>query len=388
MNREIKTNHAPPWARGLAAAFVLAVGLGAGFPVDAKKKPTSPAKRPAATKSVVVIPPENYPQCGAEYVADAYTGHVLHAHNAHDPVLPASVSKLPLALAVHQAVKSEQTRWDTEIDIPRPAPVVNKEVRKGKELPKPKINATICDDTVIGAHGTMRMSLRDALANTLVASNLYTSVGLARHLEGITGRPYPELVLPLLSAIGSDHSSIKEPSGISNAAQCLNERQRPADYAATLKDTIAKGARLDALKHNVSTVHDMARWAWAALKIPELVTILRTPSIRFMQGDFSNTNPLMRGHDPASADPGKTGFTVTAGGVFGGALGFDQSRPLMISVAACDNPRHRDTRLKMLEREFSPVTRQAPSPRHLDNPPQISHSHLAPGATQPALVAE
>lgn len=377
MNRETNYIHNNNMGHGSAAlahglaALALVFGAATTTPVDAKtsaapKKAKAAQLHSGAPGKFAKAPkaPAEPAQCYAEYVAYADTGETLHAINPDAPILPASVAKTPLGLLVADAVAAGRTTLDRLIEVPKP-PIVG----QGKKRRAASIHATLCDAGQIGQDGTITMTVLDALRNTLIASNLFTSIGLKNHLEGITGRSYASLAAEKLNLLGNTRSVLIEPVGLSNAGACANETSTPKQYAERLKALVDAGTPLSNLNQNISTVREMTEWTRAAMKVPGITTSWHEREVTFDGRTLRATNSLL-GKDIE----GKTGTTKLAGTVFAGSMGIHEMRPLTVSVAACPS-RTRAARIDFLQRTFAPQARGTlPLAAPLANFPQISDS--------------
>ena len=55
--------------------------------------------------------------CKASLLMEAETGKILHEHNAHEKLAPASVTKVMTMLLIYEALDQERIKWDDVVTV-------------------------------------------------------------------------------------------------------------------------------------------------------------------------------------------------------------------------------------------------------------------------------
>jgi D-alanyl-D-alanine carboxypeptidase len=278
-------------------------------------------------------------------LVDGRTNTVIHSHNPEKFLEPASLAKMVLVIAA-----TERLAPDTIISVPVPPQEYKRVPIKPRSGNKKNVSfrtvtktmgphATVCDtDTAFSA--TRPMPLGDAIANTTVASNLFTAYGIQRHLERKEGRPFADIARDTLRRISAPNTQITEGIGLSNAKKC----------------------DLEDVERNTTTAADMIKITRRFFAIPEAVQYLTDPFVPFFQTTLPNTNTTIQKWTagekaarkrtrfaplPGGPIPGKTGVTIRAGSNFAGEIKIGKKFGYVV-VLQCPSAPFRHERLGQL----------------------------------------
>jgi D-alanyl-D-alanine carboxypeptidase len=303
------------------ACLLLAVGPGA-FGLKVPHRPPQPPPGPTTA------PPPPPPPKGWILV-DADTGAVLDQGNAHQPMLPASVTKVLTAI-----IAVEQLQVDADIPISAEAqgmPARNMNMKAGQVW---KFNDVL--------HALLMVSANDA------------AVALAERVSG-SRQAFAEQMMQTAARLGmSDAPLLRDPAG--------------------LDDEFSNQGG------NLLSAHDLAVAARALLAHDELRQVVSTPVYKFHGGD-NNDHRLLNEDRLLKEYPGaigvKSGYTRKAGHSFIGAATRDGRTMLAVVMGAPDFYRSTEA---LLDKGF---TTPIPAEAGLEHLPAVVRGAAA-AVAQPA----
>lgn len=235
---------------------------------------TRPESPPGPRRRTIVAPPQV--TAAAVVVIDDATGAVLYGRNEHQPLPPASLTKLATAiLAVESA---------PDLDVP-----VTVDVDSG----------AMPGSSVMGLLPGDEFQLRDLLYGLLLPSGNDAAIAIARYISGSEVK-FVAQMNSMMERLGLNDSVFADPHG-------LGADRR---YA---RDASGRWRRLPPIEHH-SSAYDIAMLARYALTLPDIAEAVVTPS-RIAQGSrdlyLRNVNSFLNRYP--GADGMKTGFTDEAG---------------------------------------------------------------------------
>lgn len=245
-------------------AGLLRLGFGPPAVVDVGEQqvPLYPSQITAVAR---LRPPEVSAEAWA--LVDGASGRMVAGQNAHEPLAPASTTKIATAL-----VALENGRLEDRVPIYRES-----------------IQNLDPDSSVMGLVPGEELSLRDLLYGLMLPSGNDAAVVIARHVGGSEQR-FVQMMNAKVAALGLRNTHFANPHG------------------------------LDADDHH-SSAYDLAALARYAMANPDFATIVSTRQYE-AQGrqkayQLRNGNPLLGRYD--GADGVKTGYTEEAGQTYVGS---------------------------------------------------------------------
>ena len=229
-------------------AMVLALALVIGLlPVTAQAEPSQ-----LPVKSAVLI--------------DAATGTVLYEQNAHQPLAPASVTKVMTMLLIMEAIDDGRIRWEDTVTASETA------AAKGGSQVYLKVGET--------------MSVTDMVKSIAVSSANDCACAMAEHLAG-SEAAFVEAMNQQAAELGMADTNFVNYTGLDDGEGADQHRTSAYDIALMSRELLVKHP-----------------------KIKEFTTIWMD-TIRNGAFGLSNTNKLVRFYPGATGL--KTGFTASAG---------------------------------------------------------------------------
>ncbi|MBQ3214548.1 MAG: D-alanyl-D-alanine carboxypeptidase [Oscillospiraceae bacterium] len=229
-------------------AMVLALALVIGLlPVTAQAEPSQ-----LPVKSAVLI--------------DAATGTVLYEQNAHQPLAPASVTKVMTMLLIMEAIDDGRIRWEDTVTASETA------AAKGGSQVYLKVGET--------------MSVTDMVKSIAVSSANDCACAMAEHLAG-SEAAFVEAMNQQAAELGMADTNFVNCTGLDDGEGADQHRTSAYDIALMSRELLVKHP-----------------------KIKEFTTIWMD-TIRNGAFGLSNTNKLVRFYPGATGL--KTGFTASAG---------------------------------------------------------------------------
>ena len=197
---------------------------------------------------------------------DAATGTVLYEKNAHEPLAPASVTKVMTMLLIMEAIDSGKIRWEDTVTASETA------AAKGGSQIYLKVGET--------------MSVSDMVKSIAVSSAKDCACAMAEHLSG-SEAAFVEAMNQRAKELGMNDTNFVNCTGLDDGPDAQNHKTSAYDIALMSRELLTKHPDI---KKNTTIWMDTVR-----------------------NGAFglSNTNKLVRFYPGATGL--KTGFTSTAG---------------------------------------------------------------------------
>ena len=218
----------------------------------------------ALPRSVSAAPPEVGGKSSC--LMDVATGTVLQEANAHEPLAPASVTKVMTMLLIMEAIDSGKIGWDDSVTTSEAA------AAKGGSQVYLKVGET--------------MTVTDMLKSIAVSSANDCACAMAEHIAG-SEATFVELMNSRAQELGMKDTHFVNCTGLDDSEEAKNHR---------------------------TSAHDIALMSRQLLRNhPEIkkFTTIWMDSVRDGAFGLSNTNKLVRFYDGATGL--KTGFTSGAG---------------------------------------------------------------------------
>ena len=197
---------------------------------------------------------------------DVQTGTILYESNAHEPLAPASVTKVMTMLLIMEAVDSGKIRWEDMVTASETA------AAKGGSQVYLKVGE--------------QMSVQDMLKSIAVSSANDCACAMAEHLAG-SEAAFVDMMNARAKELGMNDTKFVNCTGLDDAPEASEHKTSAHDIALMSREL---------LKNHP--------------KIKEFTTIWMS-SVRNGEFGLSNTNKLIRFYDGATGL--KTGFTSGAG---------------------------------------------------------------------------
>ena len=214
--------------------------------------------------TAAAAPPE--PEGKAFCLMEVSTGQVLQANNAHEPLPPASVTKIMTLLLVMEAVDSGQLRWSDPVTASESA------AAKGGSQIYLKAGET--------------MTVEEMVKSVAVSSANDCACALAEHLAG-TEQAFVEKMNGKAAALGMKDTKFVNCTGLDDGPEAAEHRTSAYDIALMSRELLGKHP-------------DIRKF-----------TTIWMDSVRGGAFGLSNTNRLVRFYPGCTGL--KTGFTHRAG---------------------------------------------------------------------------
>jgi D-alanyl-D-alanine carboxypeptidase (penicillin-binding protein 5/6) len=244
-------------------------------------------------------------------VIEATTGKVLYEHNAHEPLPPASVTKIMTLVLALEAIKNNQVNWD---DL-----VTTSAYAKGM------------GGTQIWLEVGEQMPLEDLLWAIAVGSANDAAVAVAEHLAG-SEPAFAERMTARARELGALNTHFLSASGLS------------------LSDLHYTG-------EHVTTAYDLAMISKHAITLPRFIEMVSTWGPVVMRQNTSKEPELYTYNKMLKSYPGmdgiKTGYTDEAGFCLSATAYRNQIRVIAVVLGAPTREQRESDITKLLDYGFS-----------------------------------
>ena len=197
---------------------------------------------------------------------DATTGTVLHEQSAHEPLAPASVTKVMTMLLIMEAIDSGKLRWEDPVTASETA------AAKGGSQIYLKAGET--------------MSVSDMVKSIAVSSANDCACAMAEHLAG-SEAAFVEQMNQRAAQLGMEDTHFVNCTGLDDEPEAASHKTSAADIAIMSRELLTKHP-------------DIKKY-----------TTIWMDTVRGGTFGLSNTNKLVRFYSGATGL--KTGFTSSAG---------------------------------------------------------------------------
>lgn len=231
---------------------------------------------------------------------DVATGTVLYEHNAHEPLPPASVTKIMTMLLIMEAIDAGRIRWEDPVSASETA------AAKGGSQIYLKAGET--------------MTVTDLLKSIAVSSANDAACAMAEHICGSEGA-FVEAMNEKARALGMEDTHFVNCTGLDDSPEAAEHRTSAYDIALMSRQL---------LKHHP----DIKKF-----------TTIWMDTIRDGAFGLSNTNKLIRFYSGATGL--KTGFTSGAGYCLS-ATASREGMELIAVVMGSDTSQNRNESCKRL----------------------------------------
>ena len=242
----------------------------------------------------------------SSFLMEVATGTVLHEANAHEPLAPASVTKVMTMLLIMEAIDSGAIGWDDTVTTSEAA------AAKGGSQVYLKVGET--------------MTVTDMLKSIAVSSANDCACAMAEHIAG-SEAAFVERMNQRAKELGMNDTHFVNCTGLDDSE--------------------------DAKKHRTSA-HDIAVMSRELLgNHPEIkkFTTIWMDSVRDGAFGLSNTNKLVRFYDGATGL--KTGFTSGAGYCLSASALRDGMELIAVVMGAADSKERFNACKTMLDHGFA-----------------------------------
>ena len=231
---------------------------------------------------------------------DAATGTVLYEKNAHEPLAPASVTKVMTMLLIMEAIDSGKIRWEDMVTASETA------AAKGGSQIYLKVGET--------------MSVTDMVKSIAVSSANDCACAMAEHLAG-SEAAFVELMNNRARELGMNDTNFVNCTGLDDGPDAQNHRTSSYDIAVMSRELLVNHP-------------DIKKF-----------TTIWMDTVRNGAFGLSNTNKLIRFYSGATGL--KTGFTSGAGYCLS-ATAEREGMELIAVVMGCETSKARNTACKQL----------------------------------------
>ena len=231
---------------------------------------------------------------------DVTTGTILHESNAHEPLAPASVTKVMTMLLIMEAIDSGKISWDDTVTTSEAA------AAKGGSQVYLKVGET--------------MTVTDMLKSIAVSSANDCACAMAEHIAG-SETAFVELMNQRARELGMQDTHFVNCTGLDDSEEAKKHRTSAHDIAIMSRELLGN--------------------------YPEIkkFTTIWMDSVRGSAFGLSNTNKLIRFYDGATGL--KTGFTSGAGYCLS-ASAMREGLELIAVVMGAENSKERFNACKSL----------------------------------------
>ena len=242
----------------------------------------------------------------SSFLMDVATGTVLHESNAHEPLAPASVTKVMTMLLIMEAIDSGKIGWDDTVTASETA------AAKGGSQVYLKAGET--------------MTVSDMLKSIAVSSANDCACAMAEHIAG-SEAAFVELMNSRARELGMRDTHFVNCTGLDDSEEAKNHRTSAHDIAVMSRELLGKHPEI------------------------KKFTTIWMDSVRNGAFGLSNTNKLIRFYDGATGL--KTGFTSGAGYCLS-ASAMREGMELIAVVMGAENSKERFNACKtMLDHGFA-----------------------------------
>ena len=268
----------------------------------------------------------------SSFLMDVTTGTVLYEANAHEPLAPASVTKVMTMLLIMEAIDSGAIGWEDPVTTSEAA------AAKGGSQIYLKVGET--------------MTVTDMLKSIAVSSANDCACAMAEHIAG-SEAAFVDRMNVRAKELGMNDTHFVNCTGLDDGEDAGNHRTSAHDIAVMSRQL---------LKHH-----------------PEIkkFTTIWMDSVRNGTFGLSNTNKLVRFYDGATGL--KTGFTSGAGYCLSASASRDGMELIAVVMGAATSKERFNTCKSLLDHGFANYTLLQPDltevssvPVKLGKAPQVS----------------
>ena len=231
---------------------------------------------------------------------DVTTGTILHESNAHEPLAPASVTKVMTMLLIMEAIDSGKISWDDTVTTSEAA------AAKGGSQVYLKVGET--------------MTVTDMLKSIAVSSANDCACAMAEHIAG-SETAFVELMNQRARELGMQDTHFVNCTGLDDSEEAKKHRTSAHDIAIMSRELLGNHPEI------------------------KKFTTIWMDSVRGGAFGLSNTNKLIRFYDGATGL--KTGFTSGAGYCLS-ASAMREGLELIAVVMGAENSKERFNACKSL----------------------------------------
>ena len=240
------------------------------------------------------------------FLMDVATGTVLHEANAHEPLAPASVTKVMTMLLIMEAIDSGKIGWDDTVTTSEAA------AAKGGSQVYLKVGEA--------------MTVRDMLKSIAVSSANDCACAMAEHLAG-SESAFVDLMNTRAAELGMNDTHFVNCTGLDDGEDAQNHKTSAYDIALMSRELLKNHPDI------------------------QKFTTIWMDTVRNGEFGLSNTNKLIRFYNGATGL--KTGFTSGAGYCLSASAQRD-GMALIAVVMGCETSQKRTQACKsMLDYGFA-----------------------------------
>ena len=242
----------------------------------------------------------------SSFLMDVATGTVLHESNAHEPLAPASVTKVMTMLLIMEAIDAGTIHWDDTVTTSEAA------AAKGGSQVYLKVGET--------------MTVTDMLKSIAVSSANDCACAMAEHIAG-SEAAFVEQMNQRAKELGMNDTHFVNCTGLDDSEEAKKHRTSAHDIAVMSRQLLG---------HH-----------------PEIkkFTTIWMDSVRDGAFGLSNTNKLVRFYDGATGL--KTGFTSGAGYCLSASALRDGMELIAVVMGAADSKERFNACKTMLDHGFA-----------------------------------
>ena len=242
----------------------------------------------------------------SSFLMDVATGTVLHEANAHEPLAPASVTKVMTMLLIMEAIDSGSLGWDDTVTTSEAA------AAKGGSQVYLKVGET--------------MTVTDMLKSIAVSSANDCACAMAEHIAG-SEAAFVERMNQRAKELGMNDTHFVNCTGLDDSEEAKNHRTSAHDIAIMSRELLGNHPEI------------------------KKFTTIWMDSVRDGAFGLSNTNKLVRFYDGATGL--KTGFTSGAGYCLSASALRDGMELIAVVMGAADSKERFNACKTMLDHGFA-----------------------------------
>ena len=242
----------------------------------------------------------------SSFLMDVATGTVLHEANAHEPLAPASVTKVMTMLLIMEAIDSGAIGWDDTVTTSEAA------AAKGGSQVYLKVGET--------------MTVTDMLKSIAVSSANDCACAMAEHIAG-SEAAFVERMNQRAKELGMNDTHFVNCTGLDDSEEAKNHRTSAHDIAVMSRELLGSHPEI------------------------KKFTTIWMDSVRDGAFGLSNTNKLVRFYDGATGL--KTGFTSGAGYCLSASALRDGMELIAVVMGAADSRERFNACKTMLDHGFA-----------------------------------
>ena len=242
----------------------------------------------------------------SSFLMDVATGTVLHESNAHEPLAPASVTKVMTMLLIMEAIDAGTIHWDDTVTTSEAA------AAKGGSQVYLKVGET--------------MTVTDMLKSIAVSSANDCACAMAEHIAG-SEAAFVERMNQRAKELGMNDTHFVNCTGLDDSEDAKNHRTSAHDIAIMSRQLLGSHPEI------------------------KKFTTIWMDSVRDGAFGLSNTNKLVRFYDGATGL--KTGFTSGAGYCLSASAMRDGMELIAVVMGAADSKERFHACKTMLDHGFA-----------------------------------